>query len=168
MEKKNEVKSVYMLYQQSSKKYVEVSKEVFMEFHRYAKRERYVLQKEGKCVCPQSFIPFCDCDCDVCPHHVSPAVPSKEQTSEQPDSNETTSLFPDPHRIEEDLDSLELRKVLDQIEKIYPIGKKIIILRYYGYSDHEIERMIGIPRRTFEERLKTALKRLGIKAVDFR
>ena len=61
-----------------------------------------------------------------------------------------------------------LRELVDMVAEIYPEGRQIILLRYHGLTDSEIEKILGVGRRTFQYRLKSALRKLGIHVEDFR
>lgn len=159
----------FYIYQQKNKQYVEVPEHVFREFYRYTKRERYVLQKEGKCSCPKSYIVRCDCDCDVCPYRMKSALTgSVTKNHEGFDGNITDYDLPDAISIEDELNYRRLREVVELLAKIYPDSRRIILLRYQGLNDCEIERIVGIGRRTFQYRLKRALQKLGFDVDDFR
>lgn len=152
------------IYQQSAKAFVEVEESVFKEFYRFTKRERYVLQKEDRCTCPQSYIMYCDCDCEICPYHTQPfTIRSQNQDVDEYEPEDS-----DGETIEDELAFRQLQAMVDKVSEVYPDARRIIMLRYQGLSDSEIERITGIGRHTFQNRLKKALQQLGFKAEDYR
>lgn len=165
MKQKPQNERKFYIYQQRDKRYVEVEERVFREFYRYTKRERYTMQKEGKCACPQSYLLRCDCDCDICPYQMksSCAFTKEDEVTPIPEWN-----IPDSDLIEDALNYRRLRELVDMVAEIYPEGRRIILLRYHGLTDSEIEKILGVGRRTFQYRLKSALRKLGIHVEDFR
>lgn len=150
----------YKIYIQATNEFAEVSEEVFKEFYRHCKRERDALRKAGYCLCPRTAVYYCNCDCNHCNYYAYSA-------GSQYDDEEITHEPVDPLDIEIEMDAHLLKKLIDRLTEIYPDAKTIIKLRYEGYSDSEISRITGIPRRTLDYKLKAALKKLGVSFKDF-
>ncbi len=154
----------YKIYIQATNEFTEVSEEVFKEFYRHCKRERDALRKAGYCLCPRTAVYYCNCDCNHCNYYAYSTVHS---TGSQYDDEGITPEPVDPLDIEIEMDAHLLEELIDRLTEIYPDAKTIIKLRYEGYSDSEISRLTGIPRRTLDYKLKAALKKIGISFEDF-
>ncbi|MCM1530490.1 MAG: hypothetical protein NC093_10915 [Alistipes sp.] len=154
----------YKIYIQATKEFAEVSEEVFREFYRHCKRERDALRKAGYCFCPRSAVYYCNCDCTQCHYYAYSTVHS---TGNRDYEESVIPETADPLDIEIEMDVHLLEELIDRLAEIYPDAKTIIKLRYEGYSDSEISRITGIPRRTLDYKLKAALKKLGVSFEDF-
>lgn len=160
----NNKRQTYKIYIQATKEFAEVSEEVFREFYRHCKRERDALRKAGYCFCPCSAVYYCNCDCTQCHYYAYSTVRSMGNRDNEESVIPETA---DPLDIEIEMDVRLLKELIDRLAEIYPDAKTIIKLRYEGYSDSEISRITGIPRRTLDYKLKAALKKLGVSLEDF-
>lgn len=84
------------------------------------------------------------------------------------DDDVGTYDIPDRLDIEIEMNTHLLAELIEKLTEIYPDAEKIIKLRYAGYSDREIARIIGTPRSTYLNRLQAALKKLGVSLEDFK
>lgn len=161
--KKNQT---YKIYIQATRQFVEVSEEVFRAFYNACSKERKALMAAGYCHCPRNSIYYCNCDCMNCYFRAAPNIPIVQGASDDGESVEFD--IPDPVDIEIELDSHLLIELIERLTEIYPDAGTIIKLRYKGYSESEISRMLGISRSTFLYKLKTALKKLNVSLDDFK
>ena len=102
-----------------------------------------------------------------CCFRATPKAPTTQNASDDGESVEEYDI-PDPVNIEIELDACLLLELIEQLTEVYPDAGTIIKLRYEGYSDCEISRMLGVPRTTFLSKLKSAIKKLKVSLDDFR
>lgn len=152
----------YKIYIQSTRTFETVTEEVYHAFYNLCTSERKRLQKEGKCFCPRSQVWRCDCDCVICPY-------SPKESAKTEDIADETDMTPssDDTDTESQISLIALEELIAHLNELYPDAERIIRLRSNGYSDREIETIIGTPRKTFEYRIEAALKKLGASADNY-
>ena len=146
------------IYIQAADKFIDVNNEVYSSFYQSSNAERKRLQKEGKCFCPKNQIWRCDCDCMYCSFYKKPV---------QIDAFDKYEAFFETGSSESFVNFIVLKQLIKRIADIYPETEKVIWLRYAGYSDREIQKMTGIPRKTFEDHIRSALKQLDVHIEDY-
>ena len=108
----------------------------------------------------------CDCDCAICPYYTQPYTITKN--AYDPDCYDIEADIPDNESIEDDLNCRNLRSLIEKVTKVYPDARRIIMLRYQGLTDSEIEHITGIHKYVFQYRIKRALQDLDFRLEDFR
>ncbi|MEE5994073.1 MAG: hypothetical protein V3G42_12660 [Oscillospiraceae bacterium] len=150
------------IYIQVLDDFIEVRKNVFRAFYNSCSSERKRLQQEGKCFCPKKMIWKCDCDCINC------SFSCKPETDEIYDGDlDKTENTPAEDATESQISMMALKQLIKKISVVYPDAETIIWMRYMGYSDREIQKIIHIPRRTFEYNIASALKQLNVHIDDY-
>jgi DNA-directed RNA polymerase specialized sigma24 family protein len=84
------------------------------------------------------------------------------------DYREMEADIPDNESIEDDLNCRSLRALIEKVTEVYPDARRIIMLRYQGLTDSEIERVTGIRKYVFQYRIKRALQNLDFQLEDYR
>ena len=146
------------IYVRSERRFVEVREAVFRAYNRRCTKERKKLMAEGRCCCPKSHYYYCDCDCDHCCFCIALTETALDCAAYEAE---------DSYSVESELNYRQLLQLVDKLTEVYPDARTIIMLRCQGYSDREISQITFIPRRTFEYRLKAALKKLGASVEDY-
>lgn len=155
----------FYIYIRSTKECVPVTKEDFDNYYRDINAYRRTQQNHGRCVCPPSKRLSCDMDCYGCPYHTPGDMSSLDsgridnEGSEMSWLDELQEEMPDlqtPSPADYVSDILYMRQILDRLREIMPQAIEIGRLREMGLSDTAIASEIGIPRKTFTDRIKKA------------
>lgn len=150
----------YYIYLRSTKERVPCTKEEFDNYYRDINAFRQRQQYHGKCVCPQRKRLTCDMDCETCPFRRVGNNLSLDYTLIDEEDNEKTCIdtFADPDAPFEEIiaEQYQLKEILDRLVELMPQAMEIGRLRQEGLSDTAISTTIGIPRKTFTDRLKKA------------
>lgn len=163
----------YYIYLRAAKQRIPCTKEQFDDYYRDINAYRRTQQNHGRCVCPPSKRLSCDMDCYSCPYHTPGDMSSLDSGLKDADGEEMNWLvhlqeeMPDlqvPSPADYVSDALYMRQILDRLCEIMPQAIEIGRLREQGLSDTAIAGEIGIPRKTFTDRLKKAM---GILQKEF-
>ena len=156
----------YYIYLRATKQRIHCTKEQFDDYYRDINAYRRTQQNHGRCVCPPSKRLYCDMDCYSCPYHAPGDMSSLDSGLEDDDGEEMNWLdhlqeeMPDlqvPSPADYVSDALYMRQILDRLCEIMPQAIEIGRLREQGLRDTAIAGEIGIPRKTFTDRLKKAM-----------
>ena len=166
----------YYIYIRSLKERVPVTKEEFDNYYRDINAYRRTQQNHGRCVCPPSRWLTCDMDCWNCPYRTAGDISSLDSGRYYDDGDEVNWLeqlqeekpelqVPSPADYVSDL--LYMKEIIDRLCEIMPQAVEIGRLREKGLSDTAIASEIGIPRKTFTDRIKKAKAILKNEFPDF-
>ncbi len=153
----------YFIYLRSSNLRVECSEEQFKSYYKEVDSYRRTQMNHGQCICPRSKWLTCDMDCLTCKHHTSGKCYSLDNHHTDDEGNEMNWMdqlqeqLPDlrtPSIEENVLDRAEATDILDRLAEVMPMALEIGRLREQGLSDTAISKEIGVPRKTFTDRLK--------------
>ena len=158
----------YYIYLRATKERIPVTKEEFDNYYRDINAYRQKQQYHGRCVCPQNKRLDCDMDCETCPFRRAGNMLSLNYTTIDGDGEESEWLneIADSGPFVEDLvaDGQEFSRLFARITELMPQAIEIGNLRLKGLSDTAISAEIGIPRKTYTDRLKKAA---GILKKEF-
>ena len=130
------------IYIRSTKTWVPVTKEVYLEYYRPIWRIRKEAQKNGQCICPISKLWMCDGDCAMCKYRATGNTLSLDAPIENADGEEFCLLdnLEDKDAIFENIlvDRLLLEQLLGELAERDPEGKRICELIMEGCSKTEI------------------------------
>ena len=150
----------YFIFIRSTGERIPVSKEEFNNYYRDINAFRQRQQYHGKCVCPASKRLSCDMDCFTCPFRRTGDTISLDYCMTNDEGNERpiVDTIPDPSPLLEDIiaDSIELELLFARLNELMPQALEIGRMRQDGMTDTAISEAIGIPRKTFTDRLKRA------------
>ena len=150
----------YYIYIRSTKERIPVTKKMFDDYYRDINAFRKTQQRHGKCVCPQKYRLCCDMDCVACPFSRAGDKVSIDYTvtTEYGTSFVWVDNLADPSPLIEDVvtDGIRLTNLLKRLNELMPQAIEIGLMRQCGMSDTAISAEIGIPRKTFTDRLKRA------------
>ena len=138
MTKQENTRKIYIC---STKTWVPVTEEVYLEYYRPIWRLQKEAQKNGQCMCPKSKLWVCDGDCAICEYHaagksISLDAPIKNVNGEEfrlMDTLEDPSSFADVL-----VDRLLLEQLLNELAECDPEGKRICELIMDGCSKTEM------------------------------
>lgn len=160
----------YYIFIRSTGKCIPVSKEVFDRYYREINAFRQRQQYHHKCVCPANKRLFCDMDCFTCPYRRAGDTISLDYCMTDDEGNEKAMVdtIPDSSPSVEDLvtDRIVLESLVARLTEIMPQALEIINMRLEGMTDTAISETIGIPRKTFTDRLKKAVAILKSEFPD--
>ena len=130
------------VYIRSTKQWVPVTEEVYLEYYRPIWRLQKEAQKNGQCMCPKSKLWLCDGDCAMCEYHAAGNTASLDAPIENGDGEEFSLVdtLEDPNAAFADVivDRLLLEKLLDELAEKDLEGKRICELIMQGSSKEEI------------------------------
>lgn len=163
----------YYIYLRNTNQRISCTKEQFDDYYRDINAYRRTQMNHGCCVCPPFRWLSCDMDCYNCPYQTAGCVSSLNRSMRDDDGKEMEWLdhlqekMPELQTPSPDdyvSDTLYMRQILDRLCEIMPQAVEIGRLREQGLSDAAIAGEIGIPRKTFTDRLKKAM---GILQKEF-
>lgn len=153
----NNLKSYY-IYLRSTRERIPCTKEEFDNYYRDINAFRQKQQYHGRCVCPERKRLDCDMDCATCPFSRAGDNRSLDYTVTDKDGNRQpwVDMLEDPTASFEEAiaERYELKTILDRLVELMPQAFDIGRLRQEGLSDTAISRKIGIPRKTFTDRIR--------------
>ena len=130
------------IYIRSTKTWVPVTEEVYLEYYRPIWRFQKEAQKNGQCVCTKSKLWVCDGDCAMCEYHAAGNTVSLDAPMENTDGDEFSLIDtiedPDSSFADVLVDRLLLDQLLDELTECDPEGKRICELIMEGRSKTEI------------------------------
>jgi len=161
----------YYIYLRSTKERVPVTKEEFDNYYRDINAYRQKQQYRGRCVCPQKKHLDCDMDCETCPFRRAGNTLSLNCATIDGEGEESEWLdeIEDRGPLVEDIvaDGQELSRLFARIVELMPQAIEIGNMRQMGMSDTSISAEIGIPRKTFTDRIKKTAEVLKKEFPDF-
>lgn len=150
----------YYIYIRSTKERVPVTKEEFDNYYRDISVFRRKQQRHGRCVCPENKRLNCDMDCATCPFRRAGDGLSLDYTTTDEDGTEIrwADNLEDSSPLIEDIvaDGIQMTALFKSLNELMPQALEIGRMRQLGMSDTAISAEIGIPRKTFTDRLKGA------------
>lgn len=148
----------YYIYLRSTRERILCTKEEFDNYYRDINAFRQKQQYHGRCVCPEKKRLDCDMDCATCPFRRAGDSRSLDYTMTDEDGNEIAwiDMLEDPAAPFEDAiaERYQLQLILDRLVELMPQALDIGRLRQEGLSDTAISHEIGIPRKTFTDRVR--------------
>ena len=144
------------IYIRSTKTWVPVTEEVYLEYSRPIWRLQKEAQKYGQCMCPKVKLWRCDGDCALCEYRAAGNTISLDAPIENGNGDEfslvdtiedSTSSFADVL-----VDRLLLERLLDELAEQDPEGKRICELIMEGQSEREAAITLNMARSTFKRR----------------
>jgi len=130
------------IYIRSTKTWVPVTEEVYLEYYRPVWRTQKAMQKAGQCYCPKSKLWLCDDDCAMCEYRAAGNTVSLDAPMQNADGDEFSLIdtIEDPTSSFADVlvDRLLLERLLDDLAEQDPEGKRICELIMEGSSKTEI------------------------------
>ena len=149
----------YYIYLRSTRERIPCTKEEFDTYYHDIDLFRQRQEYRKLCVCPQRKPLDCDMDCQTCPFHRNGTL-SLDETKKDSDGEETAwvDTIPDesPHFSDILAGKEQLAELFRRLNEIMPQAVEIGHLRDQGLSDTAIASKIGIPRKTFTDRLRKA------------
>ena len=147
----------YYIYLRSTKEKVPCTKQEFHDFYRDIDSYRRKQQRHGRCVCPISKRLECDMDCFTCPFRRDGDFISLDNAIDD-DGEIKTHLdnLADNSPLIEDIitENEDFKDLLVRLNELMPQAVDIGMLRQNGVSNTAISSHIGIPRKTFTDRIK--------------
>lgn len=144
------------IYLKNERKFIEVTDEVYYTYYRpiWATRKRE--EEHGRCVCPRSKAWQCDGDCFGCIYRTTGDMLSFDFEMCIGDENTTMGdTIADDYDMESLIaDRMLLGKLLEELERLDPDGKKIFELFGEGLSDRKIGQALGRNENTFKSQLR--------------
>ena len=160
----------YYIYLRSSHERIPCTKEDFDAYYHDIDLFRQRQEYRNLCACPKRSRLDCDMDCITCPFHKCNAL-SLDATKTNPDGEETPWIDTVPNQAPNFSDTLinkeGLMDLFKRLNEIMPQAITIGHLREQGMSDTAIANEIGIPRKTFTDRIKKALDILKKEFPEF-
>ena len=139
MTKQENTRKIYIC---STKTWVPVTEEVYLEYYRPIWRLQKEAQKNGQCMCTKSKLWVCDGDCATCEYRAAGNTISLDAPMENGDGDEFSlkDALEDPTASFADVlvDRLLLEQLLDELAERDPEGKRICELIMEGSSKAEI------------------------------
>lgn len=167
---KNNEKECY-IYIRSTKECIPVTEQEFKDYYCGIDSFRKKQQRHGRCVCPETKRLDCDIDCETCSYGKAGDSLSLDYVISDEEGNTKSWLesLVDPSQPVDELvaDGIRMKQLIQQMNELMPQAMKIGALRQQGYSDEAIAKEIGIPRKTFTDRLKRAKKTLEHEFSEF-
>lgn len=144
------------IYLKNERKFIEVTDEVYYSYYRpiWATRKRE--EEHGRCVCPRNKAWQCDGDCFGCPYRTTGDMLSLDFEMCIGDENATMGdTIADDYDMESLIaDRMLLGKLLEELERLDPDGKKMFELFGEGLSDRKIGQALGRNENTFKSQLR--------------
>ena len=161
----------YRIYLKSTKEWVEVPEEYYLEHTSYYDTFRKRAQYHGQCVCPKNKFWLCDGDCFNCEFRRAGDMLSLDYESENEDGDSVSPLdmIPDTAPLVDAVvsDRATLAQLFERLAELMPEAEEIGHLRMNELSDEAIADIIGIKRTTFRSRLAKAKAVLAEEYPDF-
>ena len=161
----------YRIYLKTTRTWVEVSREYYLDHRRYYDAFRKRHQDHGQCVCPKSKFWLCDGDCFNCEFQRGGDWISLDYTTENDDGDACALLdsLADPAPSVESVicDKAELDQLFRRLNELMLEANQIGLLRQQGLTDSAIADIIGVKRTTFLSRLKKAREQLASEFPDY-
>ena len=152
----------YYIYLRSTRERIPCTKEEFDNYYRDINAFRQKQQYHGKCVCPEKKRLDCDMDCATCPFHRGGDQVSLDYTTTIDDGEEITWLnsLEDPSPLIDDIviEGQAINQLFIRLSELMPEALEIGHLRQQGLTERQIEKQIGIGRKTYAYRLKNVKK----------
>lgn len=148
----------HYIYLRSTRERIPCTREEFNNYYRDINAFRQKQQEHGRCVCPQKKRLDCDMDCATCPFRRAGDTRSLDYPMTDEDGNEKAwvDMLEDPATPFEDIiaDRSQLLEIIERLAELMPQALVIGRLRQDGLSDTAIAEVIGIPRKTFTDRIR--------------
>lgn len=163
----NEKQSKKVYYRQTNE-WIEVSDEFYKIHVKQRDKHRDKMRDRNECVCPKDKRWLCDTDCLTCEFNNKGVLLYLDAYV-----NETKSSYSDLFSFEGDntekiiMDKLLLEQLLKLLETLDEESYKICELIMQGYSERSMANLLGIPKTTFQRRVKALKKDLFEKLKDF-
>ncbi|MDO4650814.1 MAG: hypothetical protein Q4B26_19435 [Eubacteriales bacterium] len=166
----------YYIYIRSTNTRVPCTKEQFKSYYRDIDAYRRTRMNHGQCTCPPSKWLTCDMDCCNCPYRTSGKNYSLDSQFTDKKGNPVNWLdflqesMPDlqaPRVDEVVTNRSEALDILERLAELMPVALEIGRLREQGFTDTAISEEIGIPRKTFTDRLKRVRDELKADYPEF-
>ena len=130
------------IYIRSTKTWVPVTEEVYLEYYRPIWRTQKAAQKAGQCFCPKNKLWLCDGDCAMCEYRAAGNTVSLDAPIENADGDAfslvDTIEDPTANFVDVLVDRLLLEQLLDELAERDPEGKRICEILMEGCSKTEI------------------------------
>lgn len=154
-----------------TKERIPVTEQQFKDYYREIDSFRKKQQRHGCCICPTARRLDCDMDCESCSYSKAGDSLSLDHTVSDAGGNQKSWVdsLVDPGQPVDELvaDGIRMKQLFQKMNTLMPQAMKIGALRQQGYSDEAIAKEIGIPRKTFNDRLKRAKKTLENEFPEF-
>ena len=153
MKKENRQKFIYV---HATGEMVPVSDEVYYEYYRPIRAHLQREQYHHRCNCPKQFMYQCDGDCYACRYHVSDEYVSMDAPDEESRESIYESIPDEGPEVEKIVsDRLLIARLFERLRELDPDADKIIAMwkEDPDISDREIARRLGIPHKTFVNRM---------------
>lgn len=134
--------------------YVTVSKEVYLEWYRPIWRTLRYAYRHGQCRSPHW--QFCVGDCGVCEFRRKGDLYSSDELFDAYDYEFGAAESVDPAI--QALDNISLCDLLDELDRIDPIYRRMAELLESGVNDRAAAEMLGLPKSTYSDK-KMKLRR---------
>ena len=166
----------YRIYIRSANLRVPCTKKQFDDYYRDINAFRRTQMNHGRCVCPPSKRLMCDMDCCTCPYRTSGDISYLDDSLADDEGKEMNWLdhlqekMPDlqtPSLEDIAADGIEIQRLFARLCELMPQAIEIGRLREQGLSDTAIAGEIGIPRKTFTDRIKKAESILKAEFPEF-
>ncbi len=163
----NEKQSKKIYYRQTNE-WIQVSDEFYQVHVKQRDKHRDKMRYRNECVCPKDKRWLCDTDCLTCEFNNKGVLLYLDASV-----NETKSSYSDLFSFEGDntekiiMDKLLLEQLLKVLETLDEESYKICELIMQGYSERSMANLLGIPKTTFQRRVKALKKDLFEKLKDF-
>ena len=148
----------YYIYIRSTNEKIPCTKEEFDNFYRDINAYRRTQMNRGCCVCPSSKWLWCDMDCCTCPYKRAGrfiSIDTPVSNDDTKNMNITDNLEDNSPLIEDAVCEQErMKELLSKLNEMMPQAMEIGVQRLNGLSDTAISESIGVPRKTFTDRLK--------------
>ena len=153
------------IYDRYEKCWYQVAEEKYKSYMNDCGRIRHREQRAERCFLTRNKIFYCHGMCDDCKFHKESELISLDYLESEdcdPLIEEIASPDPSTEQLVEDKDELEY--LIEKLTEIEPNLRLIIELRRKeeGISDREIARRLGIPQRTFSDRM-TRVRKMAIE-----
>lgn len=147
------------IYIRSTKEQIPCTEQEFHDFYHDIDNYRRKQQRHGRCVCPASKRLECDMDCLTCPFQREGDFLSLDNEIDD-DGEAKTHLenLTDRSPLIEDMitENARFKELFARLNELMPQAVDIGVMRQNGVSDTAISAQIGIPRKTFTDRIKRA------------
>ena len=160
----------YYIYLRSTKERIPCTKEEFDNYYRDIDLFRQRQEYHKMCVCPQRKRLACDMDCTTCPFYRNPYSSLDDTFLDKSEEEHTfLEMLEDPSPLISDIlaDTERLNELFLKLDTLMPEAIEIGKLRELGFSDAAIAEKIGIPRQTFDYRLKKVKQMLKEEFSEF-
>ena len=149
----------YYIYLRSTRERIPCTEEEFHAYYHDIDLFRQKQQYRKQCVCPQKKWLECDMDCQTCPFRRNDVF-SLDKPLETAEGEEMSLLdsIPDESPLTSEIiaNKDHLDRLFRRLNEIMPQAIDIGRLREKGLSDTAIAGEIGIPRKTFTDRIQKA------------